>query len=148
MSLNRHDSTGRITLISGPISQMRKLRHRRRGVGAETRAQSATAEPLPAQLSDPGHCSPLTGPHPTQGGRQLPCLLGLPPPRKTLRVERAQGAPESRPAADGYSQKAEDNGARKGDEQEEGQGAQDGRDNDHAPTPPAWPRVDRRVRGG
>lgn len=117
-------------------------------MGAETRAQSVTAEPVPAPLNDPGHCSPLTGPHPTQGGRQLPCLPGSPPPRKTLRGERAQDAPESCPAVDGYSQKAEDNGARKGDEQEEGQGAQDGRDNDHTPAPPARPRVDRRVRGG
>lgn len=58
-------------------------------------------------------------------------------------MERAQGAPESCPPAGGYSQKAEDNGTSKGNEQEEGQGAQDGRDDDHAPAPPARPRVDR-----
>ena len=51
------------------------------------------------------------------------------------------------PPAGRYSHEAEDDGASKADEQEEGQGAQDGRDDDHTPAPPAGPRVYRRVQG-
>lgn len=46
-----------------------------------------------------------------------------------------------------YSHEAEDDGASKGYQQDEGQGAQDGRDDDHATAAPAWPRVNRQVRG-
>lgn len=121
--------------MSIPISQMRKLRHRRRGV---------RAEPLPTQPDDPRTLLPSQrAPTCTQNGRQLPRFLGSPPPRKTLWVECVQGGPQSCPPAGRYSQKAEDDDTGKGDEQEEGQGAQDGRDDDHASASPAGPRVDR-----
>lgn len=111
----------------------------------------------PARLNDstvdtPERCSPLTGPHPSPGWKVAPLPSGLPPPppQKTLWVGCAQcpQCPQSGPPAGRYSQKAEDNGSGKGDQQEKGQGAQDGRDDDHAPAPPAWPRVNRRIRGG
>lgn len=55
--------------------------------------------------------------------------------------------PQVPPSSWLYSHEAEDNGTDKAQEQEEGQGAQDGGDNDHAATSPARPRVDYRVRG-
>lgn len=46
------------------------------------------------------------------------------------------------------SHKAEDDGSSEAHEQEEGQGAQNGRDDNHASTPSAGPRVNGRVGNG
>lgn len=51
-------------------------------------------------------------------------------------------SPDSFPPSCQNSHKAEDDGSGETHKQEEGQGAQDGRDDNHASAPPAGPRVD------
>lgn len=152
ISLDLHRCTEWMTFIGNFIFQKRNLRPRRvrypPKVGRLCHMRDLPTKPLspqlPLTLDVLRLSSLLPGPH---SGREAAPSPGSLLPRMTLPRMRVQCAPEPCPPAAGYSHETEDGGASEAQEQEEGQGAQDGRDDDHAAAPPARPRVDRGIWG-